>query len=813
MELAPLTVLKKQYTIKRTLGTPGLFDIIYLGQDVDSKEQYIIREYFPSHLVRRESGKTSVEVKDGDEEKASLFQSGLEYFQKESGVIAELEHEALALAYHSFEANGTFYRARPHKPSMSLARGLENKGTISEKAALTIMIPILEALQEAHDKGLYHGGVSPSTVRLLEDGKVLLTGFRGAFIQLARQGGRLTELVQPGTSAIEQYTPRGNQGPWTDVYAAAATICETVTGEKMPEAKSRLEGDDPLEALLQDADVFSTPGVREALIEALTVDPSKRMQSVDVLIDQLKESSTRYDESESSYSIMPVEPSVTGPEEEDEGDEAVEVLSTGGGDRPPSAKRRRSSRRSRKSSNRMALFVGIPLLLGALGVGAWFVMSGGGAGGGGSYADLRQQADSLFENEEYTRAEYFYEQALQTPEGEGRQYVLDRLDEITSVQAQMNEEQYARQVEMGDSLRQVANQLFQNGDLEQANQTYNRATGAYFAALDAKPDDASVDRRISQIEDRQAMIIRQQMGGGSGGEGMDLDQIASFFQQQGDRQLQAGNLQAALRRYQQAKEYRPDDPALDQAIADLRQEMSQREQDTEYQSAFTRGRRLMRQQDYTQARAAFEEALSAKSTTEAREALAEVDSLMQVEMSRESQYEQFRAQGDSAYQRGDYEAAIRSYQQALRVQPDNYEETRALAERLEEARSSLEELQVARAKQEQEEQRQETMVDEEGVYTVVDQSPRVQGGLQELHKNVRYPEAAARRGIEGRVYVQAVVEPDGSVREATVARGIGGGCDREALRVVENAEFVPAKVNGDPVPARTTVWIQFALQE
>lgn len=807
MELAPLTVLKKQYTIKRTLGTPGLFDIIYLGQDVDSKDQYIIREYFPSHLVRRESGKTSVEVKDGDDEKGSFFQSGMEYFEKESSVLAELEHEALASAYHVFEANGTFYRVRPHQPSMSLARGLASKGTLSEKAALTIMIPVLEGLQEAHDQGLYHGGVSPSTVRLLQDGKVLLTGFRGAFIQLARQSGRLNELVQPGTSPIEQYTPRGNQGPWTDVYAAAATICEMVTGEKMPEATDRLGDNDPLEALLQDADVFSTPGVREALIEALTVDPSKRLQSIDTLAEKLQQSSTRYDASEAAYSIIPVEPSVDASDDEaDEDDGAVEVLSTGGGDRPPRNTRRRSSRRSKKSS-RMALFVGIPLLLGALGVGAWFMTSQ--QGPSASYAQLRTQADSLFDSQNYDRAEYFYEQALETREND--QYVLERLDRITELQAERDQQRFDRQIGQGDSLRQVANELFQSGQMAEANRVYNRAMGAYFAALDVDPESQSAEQRIQQIESRQEAIARQQATSGTGQ--VNLDQIGTFFQEQGNRQLQSGNLQAALRRYQQAKEYRPNDPGLQQAIDDLRQEMAQRETDTQYEAAFTRGRRLMRQQDYAQARVAFEEALSAKSTPEAQQALSRADSLVQIAMSRRSQYETYRAQGDSAYQNGAYERAIRAYQQALRVQPDDYEGTQDVGQRLEQARSELEEMQLAQAKRQQEATREENMVDDDGIYTVVDQEPRVEGGLGALHSDVRYPDAAARRGIEGRVYIRAVVEPDGTVREANVVRGIGGGCDSEALRVVEDAQFIPAKVNGQPVPSYTTVWIQFSLQD
>jgi TonB family protein len=62
------------------------------------------------------------------------------------------------------------------------------------------------------------------------------------------------------------------------------------------------------------------------------------------------------------------------------------------------------------------------------------------------------------------------------------------------------------------------------------------------------------------------------------------------------------------------------------------------------------------------------------------------------------------------------------------------------------------------------------------------------------------------------VYVQAVVNPDGTVRNATIVRGLGEELDQEALEVVKGAEFIPGKYNGEPVPARKTVWIQFQLQ-
>ena len=75
-----------------------------------------------------------------------------------------------------------------------------------------------------------------------------------------------------------------------------------------------------------------------------------------------------------------------------------------------------------------------------------------------------------------------------------------------------------------------------------------------------------------------------------------------------------------------------------------------------------------------------------------------------------------------------------------------------------------------------------------------------------LTRNATYPEGA---GQTGRVYVQAVVEADGSVRDAKVVRGLEQAINQEALRVVKNAEFSPGMYDGKAVPARKTVWVQF----
>lgn len=806
MELDALTVLNQRYTVKRTLGEPGPFSITYVGQDVDSDDEYVIREFFPVHLVERADGKTSVEVSGS--EAGDPFDSGLEYFRKESEVLANLRHEALPASYDAFAANGTYYRVRPHPSGTSLARGLEAKERLTEKAALTIMMPILGALHAAHENGLYHGGVSPRSIRLLEDGSVLLTNFRGAFFQLARETGTMSELVQPGTSAVEQYTPRGQQGPWTDVYAAAATICEMVTGTPLPEATGRLEGDDPVEARVQDADAFSTPAVREALIDALTVDPSKRLQSVDALIEVLTEASSRYDEGDDpgAYSILSVGADADGESADAEPEDEVEVISAQAETEPAVSTVEEAG--ASTGSGRTALLVGLPVLVLALGGGVWLMMSSGSTSTAneGSYQEYRARADSLFESGDYQTAEFLYNQALDLRDDD--QYVQQRLEKMAALQ-QGGTQQYERRLREGDRLRARADSLYRAGAYSEAASQYSQALGSYYAARDVNPDGEAVQQRIQDIQERQKQIAKQQAGGDDA-ENLSVDRLAEFFRERGDQQLEENNLEAALEKYRQALEYSAGDEELQTIVDDLEQELEQQQRQDTFQARYNEGQAHLRTGEYEEAQTDFQRAAEIyPNNPDLQDALTEVNGQLEEERQQTQRYETYRAQGDSLLDVGNVDEAIASYEKALEIRPnDQY-----VQDRIEEARQEREEMELAQQEMEEQEQIREKLTDENGVYKTVDQPPQVQGGLPSLTEDASYPEAARDRGLEGRVYVQAVINPDGSVREAEVIRGLGEALDEEALRVVENAQFTPGTYNGEPVPARKTVWIQFQIQD
>ncbi|TYP92528.1 outer membrane transport energization protein TonB [Fodinibius salinus] len=102
--------------------------------------------------------------------------------------------------------------------------------------------------------------------------------------------------------------------------------------------------------------------------------------------------------------------------------------------------------------------------------------------------------------------------------------------------------------------------------------------------------------------------------------------------------------------------------------------------------------------------------------------------------------------------------------------------------------------------------------EEEDFFVAVENMPELKGGLAGLQKQINYPEMARKAGIEGRVTIQFVVTEDGNVEDPKVIRGIGGGCDKEALRVVKQAEFKPGRQRGEPVRVQYSLPITFKLQ-
>ncbi|MBQ2386318.1 MAG: energy transducer TonB [Bacteroidales bacterium] len=108
-------------------------------------------------------------------------------------------------------------------------------------------------------------------------------------------------------------------------------------------------------------------------------------------------------------------------------------------------------------------------------------------------------------------------------------------------------------------------------------------------------------------------------------------------------------------------------------------------------------------------------------------------------------------------------------------------------------------------------------VDDE-VFVVVEEQAEFPGGMEAMYayivKNLKYPEAAKEKGIEGRVFVSFIIEKDGSISNVKILRGIGGGCEEAAVEMIKNMpKWKPGTQRGKPVRVQFNLPIKFELEK
>ncbi len=277
LALPPRTVLKACYLVGRVLGQGG-FGITYLALDLETARKLAIKEYLPSAFVSRSH--VSKKVTPHSQEEGEYFRHGLAKFREEASLLATINHESIVAVHDCFDENGTSYLVMDYLGDMTLAKYLDGKGgRLKYESAFNVLVPVMDGLREIHSHGLIHRDVSPDNICLTPQRRVKLIDFGAARFAVAeRHPKSLSVIVKDGYAPVEQYLSRGEQGPWTDIYALGATLYRTITGQLPPAALDRQRHDELVSPRRLGAKLPRR--AEAALRRSMAVRPENRFQGI-----------------------------------------------------------------------------------------------------------------------------------------------------------------------------------------------------------------------------------------------------------------------------------------------------------------------------------------------------------------------------------------------------------------------------------------------------------------------------------------------------------------------------------------------------
>ncbi|MCG5539343.1 protein kinase, partial [Halorhodospira sp. 9622] len=259
----------ENYRIEAELGNGG-FGITYRAWDTRLERRVAIKEYLPREHAYRDSGSTVRPISGQD---AEMFEWGLERFLDEARTLAKFDHPSIVRVLQFFRANDTAYLVMEYCDGAPLDRVLKRDGCLAPAQAQALAEALLGALEQLHRQDVIHRDIKPANIFIREDGTPVLLDFGSARQAVGGRSRSMTSVVSPHYAAFEQYSTNGNQGPWTDLYGLAATLYHGVTGERPPEASSRMEHDELVPA------VEAGQGYPRSLLKAM--DAALQVRAVD----------------------------------------------------------------------------------------------------------------------------------------------------------------------------------------------------------------------------------------------------------------------------------------------------------------------------------------------------------------------------------------------------------------------------------------------------------------------------------------------------------------------------------------------------
>lgn len=282
--MEPGTILHNKYIVGRVIGYGG-FGVTYIGWDSVLEQVVAIKEYLPSEFATRVPGEEAITVYSG--EKTQQFSIGRDKFSDEAKRLAKFNTvEGVVEIKDTFQDNNTSYIVMEYLEGETLKERIEREKKLDVEETLTIVKSILTTLEQVHKGEIIHRDIAPDNIYLCTDGRIKLLDFGASRYATVQHSKSLSVILKEGYAPEEQYRSKGEQGPWSDVYAVGATMYKMLTGVTPEDAMERAEND-----RLKPVGKYGVKlpkGVETALMNAMNVFAEDRTQSAGEFLKELE---------------------------------------------------------------------------------------------------------------------------------------------------------------------------------------------------------------------------------------------------------------------------------------------------------------------------------------------------------------------------------------------------------------------------------------------------------------------------------------------------------------------------------------------
>lgn len=274
--LTPGTILRNRFIVGTVIGAGG-FGITYKCFDTTLGVTVAAKEFYPAGLVNRAPGECRVGLLSGDKEEQ--YKERRKRFLMEAQSVAQFGRaKDIVNVFDFFEENGTAYIIMEYIDDVLLKDYLDKQGKVDPEAAVSIIMPIIEAVKKIHSKGIIHRDISPDNIFITSENSIKVFDFGAAQLNDSREGMAADPVIKVGYSPLEQYRDKSKKGFYTDVYAVGAIFYQMLTGEKPIESTER-EFKDELKSP-KELGIKISGNMDRAVMEALSVRPELRFQGI-----------------------------------------------------------------------------------------------------------------------------------------------------------------------------------------------------------------------------------------------------------------------------------------------------------------------------------------------------------------------------------------------------------------------------------------------------------------------------------------------------------------------------------------------------